>query len=82
MYGRRRISKHDNAYICSSRRIKNETCGNRGINIDKLEALIWDRFFKSDEFLNRLRNEFKPDDTKTNELKGQIEYFKGQDFQI
>jgi len=76
MYGRRRISKHDNAYICSSRRIKNETCGNRGINIDKLEALIWDRFFKSDEFLNRLRNEFKPDDTKTNELKKQIEHLK------
>lgn len=78
MYGRRRISKHDNAYICSSRRIKNETCGNRGINIDKLEALIWDRFFKNDEFLNRLRNEFKPDDTKINELKGQIEFLKGK----
>ena len=39
-YGRKRADLSDNQYICSSQR--NSTfCGNRGINIDKLDELIW-----------------------------------------
>ncbi len=73
MYGRSRVSKHDHFYMCSSKRIKGENCGNRSINIDKLEALIWDRFFRSNEFIERIRKELKPDETKTKQLKEQIE---------
>jgi site-specific DNA recombinase len=40
-YGRSRVSLKDNAYICSSKRYKNLNCGNRGINIPVLDALIW-----------------------------------------
>ena len=43
-YGRTRISKKDNYYMCSSKRYKNENCGNRSINIDKLEELVWTKF--------------------------------------
>ncbi|MGD0341800.1 MAG: recombinase family protein [Bacteroidales bacterium] len=73
MYGRSRVNKHDNYYMCSSKRIKGENCRNRSINIDKIEAFIWDRFFKGDDFLNRIRKEFTRDDTKLVELKKQIE---------
>ena len=73
MYGRRRINNNDNHYICSSKRIKDEKCSNRSINISKLEAFIWDRFFKGDEFLNRIRNEFSNDKFKSTELKKQIQ---------
>lgn len=76
MYGRSRVSKHDNFYVCSSKRIKGENCGNRSINIDKIEAFIWDRFFKGDDFINRIRKEFSHDDTKLDELKNQIETCK------
>jgi len=73
MYGRSRVSKHDNFYMCSSKRIKGETCGNRSINIDKLEDFIWDRFFKGNDFIDRIKQEFTNDDTKFMELKKQIE---------
>ena len=37
MYGRKRIDLSDNQYICSSQRYSKKYCGNRGINIDKIE---------------------------------------------
>lgn len=40
MYGRKRADLSDNQYICSSQRFKGEFCGNRGINIDKIEDII------------------------------------------
>jgi site-specific DNA recombinase len=73
MYGRSRVSKHDNYYMCSSKRIKGETCGNRSINIDKLEDFIWDRFFKGNDFIDRIKQEFANDGTKLMELKKQID---------
>lgn len=54
MYGRSRVSKRDHTYICSSRRYKGENCGNRAINIDKIENLIWEHFFIRKELLNML----------------------------
>lgn len=78
MYGRARVSKHDNFYMCSSKRIKGENCHNRSINIDKIEAFIWDRFFKGEEFLNRIRKEFKYDENKVIELKKNIEILKNR----
>jgi hypothetical protein len=40
-YGRKREDLSDNQYICCSQRLKN-FCGNRGINIDKMNKIIWD----------------------------------------
>lgn len=40
-YGRKRVDLSDNQYICCSQRLKN-FCGNRGINIDKMNKIIWD----------------------------------------
>jgi DNA invertase Pin-like site-specific DNA recombinase len=72
MYGRTRVNKHDNHYMCSSKRIKGNSCDNRSINIDRIEAFIWDRFFKGEEFLNRIRNEFQNDKERTDELANQV----------
>jgi site-specific DNA recombinase len=43
-YGRSRVSLKDNFYMCSSKRLKHENCGNRSINIPVLDALVWKRF--------------------------------------
>jgi len=56
MYGRSRVSKRDHTYICSSRRYKGENCGNRAINIDKIEKIIWEHFFIRKELLELLNN--------------------------
>lgn len=56
MYGRSRVNKRDHTYICSSRRIKGENCGNRAINIDKIESLIWEHFFLKKQLLSLLNN--------------------------
>lgn len=59
MYGRSRVNKRDHTYICSSRRIKGENCGNRAINIDKIEDIIWEHFFIKDELLKLLNEASK-----------------------
>ncbi|WP_337084888.1 recombinase family protein [Elizabethkingia anophelis] len=56
MYGRSRVNKRDHTYICSSRRYKGESCGNKSINIDKIENLIWENFFIRKELLELLNN--------------------------
>ncbi len=40
-YGHKRIDLRDKAYKCLSHRYKAEWCGNRGIDIDYLENLVW-----------------------------------------
>ncbi|WP_036153863.1 recombinase family protein [Maribacter forsetii] len=44
-YGRTRLSKKDNYYMCSSKRYKHSTCNNRSINIDVLDSIIWQTMF-------------------------------------
>jgi site-specific DNA recombinase len=39
-YGRKRQDLSDNQYICCSQRY-GEFCGNRGINIDRLDDVVW-----------------------------------------
>lgn len=39
-YGKKRENLKDNQYMCCSQRYGNY-CGNRGINIDKIENLVW-----------------------------------------
>jgi len=48
-YGRTRISKKDNYYTCSSKRITNHNCGNRSLNIDILDDIIWNKFIGNGE---------------------------------
>ena len=57
-YGRSRINLRDNAYICSSKRIKTENCGNRGLNIPVLDKIIWTRFIGDGEILKLIENHF------------------------
>lgn len=59
MYGRKRLDKHDNHYMCSSKRIKSENCGNRSINIDKLDEFIWNKLFKKSGFMKHLSSQLK-----------------------
>ncbi|MDR6921225.1 recombinase family protein [Chryseobacterium sp. 2987] len=57
MVGRSRENKKDHAYQCSSKRYKGESCGNRSINIDKIEGIVWSRFFKGSDLLNLLQKD-------------------------
>lgn len=61
MYGHKRIDKHDNHYMCSSKRIKGENCGNRSINIDKIEYLIWQNLLIDNNLQEKILKEFKYD---------------------
>lgn len=73
MYGRSRVNKRDHTYICSSRRNKGESCGNRAINIDKIENLIWEHFFIRDELLNLLNEASNSGDSVLEKLLMQKE---------
>ena len=64
-YGRRRTDLRDNFYMCSSKRIKNQNCGNRSINITVLENLIWKRFFADKNLKTVVDRFFKTNDTAT-----------------
>jgi len=66
-YGRTRVNKKDNYYMCSSKRYKSENCGNRSLNIDVLEDFIWQRFFKTKE-LNSLINEYLKDNSNNDKI--------------
>ena len=67
-YGRTRVNKKDNYYMCSSKRIKTENCGNRSINIDVLENLIWSVFVENGTLLQLIKEHFA-DNEKDNILK-------------
>ncbi|WP_295230339.1 recombinase family protein [uncultured Chryseobacterium sp.] len=69
MYGRSRVNKRDHTYICSSRRYKGENCGNRAINIDKIEKIIWEHFFIRKELLELLNNSSGSQNKILEELK-------------
>jgi site-specific DNA recombinase len=74
-YGRRRVDLSDNFYMCSSKRKKNQNCGNRSINITVLENLIWKRFFADKNLKTLVDRHFKTNDTVTllNDLEAKLE---------
>lgn len=72
-YGRTRQDKKDHAYICSSKRIPEENCGNRGINIDRLDDLVWFRIINSELFLKVLKRDFSFSKNKVVEVTKGIE---------
>lgn len=57
-YGRTRISKKDNYYMCSSKRHKDSNCGNRSLNIDVLDDLIWTRFIGDGKLVKLIEDHF------------------------
>jgi hypothetical protein len=46
----------DNQYICSSQRYRNSFCGNRGINIPKLNNIVWNSFLSLPKDLTKLND--------------------------
>lgn len=72
MYGHKRESKHDNHYMCSSKRIKGQNCGNRSINIDRIENFIWLNLFVNGELDKRIESEFKFDQSEVDRLSEKI----------
>jgi DNA invertase Pin-like site-specific DNA recombinase len=70
-YGRARVTKKDNAYICSSRRYKDLNCNNRGINIDKLNEIIWLKFIADGKLGKLIKQHYE--NINTNEIETEIE---------
>ncbi|MFV0304816.1 MAG: recombinase family protein [Moheibacter sp.] len=69
MYGRTRISKKDNYYMCSSKRDKELNCGNRSINIDFIELYLWNLLFYDSNIKKSILNENKNEvESKINQL--------------
>lgn len=73
MYGHKRENKHDNHYMCSSKRVKGGNCGNRSINIDRIENFIWFNLFLKGELVERIENDFTFDYDQVAQLEGEIE---------
>lgn len=69
MYGRKREDLSDNQYICSSQRYKGEFCGNRGINIDKIEDIIINSVLRLPSDYKIYINKFYDDSNIKNQLK-------------
>ncbi len=57
-YGRTRESKKDHYYQCSSKRLRNGNCGNRSINIDRIEELIWNDLIERGELTEMIKEHF------------------------
>ena len=58
-YGRTRVSRKDNFYMCSSKRYKGKSCKQRSINIDVLENLIYTELFLHHNNIQAIHDKFK-----------------------
>jgi DNA invertase Pin-like site-specific DNA recombinase len=57
-YGRTRENKKDHYYMCSSKRYKGQSCGNRSVNIDSMENFIWFQIFYDKERIVEIHKAF------------------------
>lgn len=57
-YGRTRVSKKDNYYTCSSKRILNHNCGNRSLNIGILDEIVWNKFVGNGQLTKLIESHF------------------------
>lgn len=88
-YGRKREDLSDNQYICASQR-NSEFCGNRGINIDKIEKIIWNSILelpdkiqslvidKNGEYVDAVKDEIKKSNKKIESLNIEFDNLMGQ----
>jgi site-specific DNA recombinase len=77
-YGKTRVGKKDNFYMCSSKR-KNETnCGNRSLNIDVLDEIIWSKFIGDGELTKLIESHYSNINTSDNvvEINAEIKAFE------
>jgi len=75
-YGRTREDLSDNQYICSSQRHRDTYCQNRGINIPKLNNIVWNSLLS---LPNDLRKINKPtDNQRYRKLKQDISRLKSR----
>jgi site-specific DNA recombinase len=58
-YGKTRADKSDHFYMCSSKRKKEDNCGNRSVNIDVLDMLIWNKFVIDGELLELIKSHYE-----------------------
>jgi site-specific DNA recombinase len=72
MNGKKRIDKSDNFYYCASKRITNGGCGNKSINIDAIEGIIWSLFFKEGHLMNFLKDELVKDEEDLSKILKKI----------
>ena len=72
MYGKKRADGSENYYMCSSKRIKGHNCGNRSINIDKLDYLIWHNLFYEYGIQDKVNNQFHYNETGYNDIIARI----------
>jgi len=70
LYGK--IKSDERTYMCSSKRYK--SCGLRSVNLDRIEALVWDRVINSGQYLSQIQYEW-------NET-GNVEALKLSDIEI
>lgn len=75
-YGRTRLNKRDNYYMCSSKRYKDLNCTNRAINIDVLDDFVWGLMYDDNLYASMVEMLEKSDNSKRlKTLKGQIEAY-------
>lgn len=73
-YGKTRADKSDHFYMCSSKRKGQENCGNRSINIDVLDMLIWSKFVTDGKLLELIKIHYESlkNTNVVNELETEI----------
>ena len=79
-YGRTRVSKKDNYYTCSSKRITDNNCGNRSLNIDILDDIIWNKFIGNGELTKLIESHFSNINTSdiVVEINAEIKTFESK----
>ena len=79
-YGRTRVSKKDNYYTCSSKRITNHNCGNRSLNIDILDDIIWNKFIGNGELIKLIELHYSNINTSdiVVEIQAEIKAFESK----
>ncbi|WP_282055686.1 recombinase family protein [Maribacter luteus] len=77
-YGRTKVNKKDNFYMCSSKRYKHEKCTNRSINIDVLESFVWTTIFENRTIFDKVKQAFKDggQDKRKVELENKVKGYQ------
>ncbi|MEJ4087484.1 recombinase family protein [Galbibacter orientalis] len=73
--GRVRKNSTEKVYVCSSVRSREKSCGNKRIKIDEIENFIFQLIINNSWLIDKIKDEYKHDDSKLNALKANIETF-------